>query len=97
MKPQSTRAVPRLSLLGEQGADVSRELTCDIKPLGIIVLTTKYILAKLASVKKVKAGNYRLGGLVVTRRCNRILPPPYRVSKGGGGYFFPRKLYFRSV
>jgi len=37
MKPRRTRAVPRLSLLGElgadvlgeQGADVSRELTCN--------------------------------------------------------------------
>jgi len=30
MKPRRTRAVPRLSLLGEQGADVSRELTCNV-------------------------------------------------------------------
>jgi len=28
--PRCTRAVPRLSLLGEQGADVSRELTCNV-------------------------------------------------------------------
>jgi len=27
MKPRRTRAVPRLNRLGEQGADVSRELT----------------------------------------------------------------------
>jgi len=30
IKPRRTRAVPRLSLLGEQGADVSRELTCNV-------------------------------------------------------------------
>jgi len=30
MKPRRTRAVPRLSLLGEQGADASRELTCNV-------------------------------------------------------------------
>jgi len=30
MKPRRTRAVPRLSLLGEQRADVSREQTCNV-------------------------------------------------------------------
>jgi len=30
MKHRRTRAVSRLSLLGEQGADVSRELMCNV-------------------------------------------------------------------
>jgi len=29
MKPRGTRPIPMLSLLGEQGADVSRELVCN--------------------------------------------------------------------
>jgi len=30
MKPRRSRAVPRLGLQGEQGADGSRELTCNV-------------------------------------------------------------------
>jgi len=41
IKPRRTSAITRLSLLGEQGADVSRELTCNVLCVSFVKIIFK--------------------------------------------------------